>query len=297
MIKTDFDNVLHALKSHVTDIYSNYGVSNTLSHIAGNHSNTIEPYRIEALAHIFDTIQKDTSNESMEECRKIAILECLLKNWDEIFSARFPISIQDQFNKTIQRFFNICQDEPQGWGKYNEDVFWKDLALARLQMFPAGAQIVETYSGFGLKQGFNKNLSQAIKFLQLIVSGSGRNGYYQIHTHTPELSEFTEKGWNDCYVRIAEMLKINENIKGIFGASWFYDPQLESISPKLMYLQKTPLDNGAKGFYLGDDLTGNALAKSKTRNQLYKDGKYKPKSYMLVWPRKELLQWAKSRSL
>ena len=83
-------------------------------------------------------------------------------------------------------------------------------------------------------------------------------------------------------------------IKGVFRASWFCDPELENISPRLMYLQKTPVENGANFFYIGEDRTGNAFAKSKTRLKLYNEGKYKPKAYLLVWPRKELIKWAKN---
>jgi hypothetical protein len=92
---------------------------------------------------------------------------------------------------------------------------------------------------------------------------------------------------------VAEMLERHEEIKGMFGASWFYDPQLENISPRLMYLQKIPLAGGAQMFYMGADRTGNALAKSKTRLKLYEEGRYRPQEYMLVWPRKELMAWAR----
>jgi len=128
----------------------------------------------------------------------------------------------------------------------------------------------------------------------LLICEGRKLGYYQIHTHNRELNEFNEQGWNDCYIRIAEMLEKHEEVKGLFGASRFYDPQLENISPRLMYLQKIPLQNGAVCFSAGEDCTGNALAKSKTRIKLYQEGKYIFMSYLLVWPRKELIKWAKT---
>jgi len=92
------------------------------------------------------------------------------------------------------------------------------------------------------------------------------------------------------------MMKKNPYIKGICNESWFYDPQLAGISPRLMYLQTIPLQNGAKRFYLGLRDPSDAIAKSKTRENLYKEGRYTPKSFMIIWPRKEFLQWAEDQS-
>ena len=78
----------------------------------------------------------------------------------------------------------------------------------------------------------------------------------------------------------------------MFGAGWVFDPQLECISPRLMYLRNMPLHNGAKIYHVGEDRTGNAIAKSKTRLNLYNEGKYVPQAYILIWPRKELIAWA-----
>lgn len=256
--------------------------------------NIIQSYKLEALSLIFNQISESFGVEKIEECRKAFIVECLLENWEEIFSQKYPDCVQQQFMKTSKRILAMCQSSEKGWGEYNEDVYWKDLAIARQQMFPAGAQVVEAYSGFGLQQGLKGSILQYIRFIRMVIHNKGKTGYYQIHTHTPELGEFNEIGWYDCYIRIAEMLKINKKIKGIFGSSWFYDPFLAEISPRLMYLQRVPLDNGAERFYIGIDRTGNAFTKSKTRFQLYNEGKYIPKSYLIVWSRGQILKWANS---
>ena len=293
MNKSVVINVLNNLIDRNRIVISKTGILKFLAGLNTVHFDKIVPYKIEPLGIIFKEICRNSSNEEMESIRKIVILKSLLGSWDEIFSAKYPVSIQEQYQKTSQRIINICIGKQSGWNNHSEDVYWKDLALSRQQMFPAGAQIVEVFSGFGLMQGLRANLAQMFRFVKLLIYGGGRIGYYQIHTHTPELEEFTEQGWNDCYVRIAEMLDIYKNVKGVFGASWFYDPQLENISPRLIYLQKTPLNNGARCFYVEEDRTGNALAKSKHRYNLYKEGKYKPKKYLLVWPREALLKWAR----
>jgi len=111
--------------------------------------------------------------------------------------------------------------------------------------------------------------------------------------HLPEINELNEQGVIGCYVGIAEMIEKYHNVKGLFGISWLYDPQLVHISPRLIYLQKLPLSNGAKRFYIGIDESESAFVKSKTRARLFKEGKYKPKAYLLVWPRKDIVEWSK----
>jgi hypothetical protein len=80
------------------------------------------------------------------------------------------------------------------------------------------------------------------------------------------------------------------------GTSWFYDPHLLQISPHFAYLQQRPLEGGA---FLMRHRTGrfdieHATMTSRTRRRLYQEGKYTPMCYSLLWPRKDLIFWAKS---
>jgi len=263
----------------------------TASEKSKDQFKVVKPFKPESLVVLHGKIKKNIGVDALESIRKVMILESLLANWDDLFSKKYPNSIQQQSMKSAKRFLNMCQSQ-QGWMNHNDDVYWKDLAIARQHMFPAGAQIVEAYSGFGLMQGLSLDPLQVFNFLKLITRCGGRTGYYQIHTHIPDLDQFNKQGWIDCFLRIAAMLRINKHIKGIFGGSWFYDPQLVEVSPHLTYLQAIPIHNGAFRFYLGRDRTGNAFSTSKKRVELYNGGQYTPKSYLMVWPRSALLKWA-----
>lgn len=291
MKSDDFKQCLASLKDKYHDLYIEYKISESLMSLNKVPSNRIHSYRLDSLADKFDQILEKYNKKTRDELRKIVLLECVMTSWNDIFSDKYPESIQIQFVRNLGRFMAICNRE-QGWGEYTDDVYWKDLGIARQQLFPAGPIVVEAYSGFGFKQGLSRHLFQSISFLKLLLISGGRRGYYQIHTHTQLLSEFNEKGWVNAYTGIAEMLIKYRNIKGVFGAAWFRDPQVAKISPRLTYLHKTPSENGAKLFYAGDDFSGNAFAKSKTRLKLYNEGKYVPKSYLMIWPRKELIAWA-----
>ncbi len=173
----------------------------------------------------------------------------------------------------------------------NNDVLLKDLALCRLKLFPVGAQVVEPNSNFHRALLYRRGIGQAWRLARLIANTGGNRGWYQIHTHLSELTHFNPEGWDRCYLRIAQMLRLHPNCKGMWGASWFYDPALDDISPKLAYL-RSPLAAGAQLFYSHPDLHGGALARSKTRQQLHADGKYDPSAFALIWPREPMLRWA-----
>jgi len=291
MLINDYKQCLKNInKDDYVKIFREYDISELLKSLDKITKNRIHPYKLDALLDKFRQIRMKFNGNTMEEIRKIVLLKCAITNWNDIISNKYPISIQEQYRHNFERFLKICRHR-KGWADYLEDVYWKDLAMARQQIFPAGAQIIEAYSGVSWKQGLSLKISQSIHFLSFLCKSGGKEGYYQIHTHTPELSKFNERGWSDCYIRIAEMLKKNKKIKGMFGASWFYDPQLEEISPRLTYLQKVPLRNGAKSFHIGEDKSGNAIAKSKTRMKLYNEGKYLPQTYLLIWLRKDLIDW------
>jgi hypothetical protein len=53
---------------------------------------------------------------------------------------------------------------------------------------------------------------------------------------------------------LASLLEMNPGVKvkvkGVFCSSWWYDPQLEAISPRLKYLSAVPTDNGAQLFFM-----------------------------------------------
>ena len=108
---------------------------------------------------------------------------------------------------------------------------------------------------------------------------------------------FNPQERDKCYLRIAELLKLNPRVKGYVQCSWYSDPVLENVSPRLVYYRQRPEQNGAKVFRFGTSESDirNATSKSPTRRELFKEGKYIPTSYLVVWPRKELIEWAEKQ--
>ena len=122
--------------------------------------------------------------------------------------------------------------------------------------------------------------------------GWGR--WYSNHLDLRAMKEFSPRGWTASFVRMAEMLALNPQVRGIAGMSWFYDPHVALISPHLAYIQ-TPMSHGAFLAKMGSDAhhIANATIRSSVRQKLYKEGKYLPTCYLLAWPRNALIAWAR----
>ena len=275
-------------------IFSKFKVEELIGELSKERFDKIRPYKLSSVVSLCSDVHACSGAKTMEEAKKFLILQLVLKNWDEYFSPKYPQSIQEQFKINFERFILVCQKEG-GWGEFDGEVYWKDLAIARQQMFPAGwGRVVEIFSGFGLKQGLNNGFCQSIQFLKLLCSLGGKAGYYEWHLHTPYISEFKERN-HDLYSRnVAKMLEQNEQVKGVMAASWYYDPILSKVSPRLSYLHDLPKRYGAEFFCVCKDSSGNAFVRSKTRLKLYHEGKYKPKKYLMIWPRNKMISWARS---
>lgn len=251
----------------------------------------IQSYKIGALKSVFKEIEMERGANAVIDCKKIVVLYCLLKNWDNCISDKYPLSIQNEYRRNFVRILDICQ-QSHGWGKRREDIFWKDLGIVREHVFPFGPGVVESYSGYGLQQGLSKNIKDSLSFLKITALLGGRKGYYQTHLHPPLMDDFNEEGWNEGYKRIGEMLILNKHIKGLVSCNWFRDPQLKTITPELSYLREIPINNGAKIFYAGKDNSKNALINSFQRTKLYKEKIYTPQLFFMIWPRKKLIEFA-----
>ena len=140
------------------------------------------------------------------------------------------------------------------------------------------------------KEGLAGVPTNLLKFARL----GGFKPYVQIHTHLSYLDEFNEEGWNECYRCCADLCRVRPELLGMFGSSWFYDPVLADISPRLDYLREIPVKGGAELLFVeeGGGAVGNALSTSPSRRKLHEEGKYMPKSYMLAWGRKAQMAWA-----
>ena len=204
-----------------------------------------------------------------------------------------PPRIVHHHSKQLRRIAAAIAEDAD-WFDIDSDLFLKDVGLVTLRLYAAAAQLLDTRCGIPrsllFRQGLAKIPAIALKFTRL----GGFKPYIQIHTHLSNLEDFNEEGRNECYRCCADLYRIRPDLLGMFGSSWFYDPVVEELSPRLDYLRRIPVLGGAELFFVeaGGGAIGNAISTSPSRRKLYEEGKYMPTSYMLAWGRQQQMSWA-----
>ena len=229
------------------------------------------------------------------------VLAYLITDFDKrIQDLRVSNSVLTLLAPSFQRILAQFENTENNFYLHSNELFCKDLALCRLKLLPCGSEFVDIYSGVSRSILLRNTLHQFVRCTKFfILSGRGFRPWYESHWDRRFIRSFTPQDYDQCYLRIAELLELNPEIKGMMGSSWWFDPALESISPNLTFLRKVPLDNGAQLFRVGTSAaaTRTAIYLSAERRRLYDTGKYLPTIYLLAWARKDLLQWANRYAL
>ncbi|HSH76431.1 MAG TPA: hypothetical protein VLA09_12155, partial [Longimicrobiales bacterium] len=223
-------------------------------------------------------------------------LASLIQDALPILAAKaYPDSVGGLFNEWFTDVLSEFDSQPDSYYDHRNDGFLKDLAVCSLRMTPVGGAWAVEICSIGrrfLVAGGPRQLMRGLWLL--LVRTHGIEPFYLIHTVARYHKRFNPEARDRCYLRVADMLRMNPRVRGFSQHSWYYDPALEGISPHLSAYRRRLVDNGGYAFRLGtsaDDIH-NATLKSKTRRALYESGSYVPTSYLVVWPRRALLAWA-----
>lgn len=208
---------------------------------------------------------------------------------------RLPTSIVSQCRIEFNRVLSQIDTTRAGFYLPGNDLFAKDLALCRGKLLPCGAELVDVMSGVPRRLALSGGMMQAFRVASFFCARlRGFRPLYEMHLDPRALSQFTPHGWDRCYLRIADLLELNPRIRGVFGSSWWFDPEVERITPDIGFLRHRPLGGGAQIFRVGPDEAAvrNATKFSRVRKELYEQGAYAPTNYLMVWARDDLLGWA-----
>lgn len=235
---------------------------------------------------------------ALESFHKLVLLSLIKKNIAKLPSLDLPEKVISNYYSNFSMIVNHIQDDSYcGCYLFENDKFKKDLAVCSLRLIPVGARKIHLSKlprRFLISNGFFQFI---LGLYVVLFKLKGIGPLYEMHVDSgdPELiSEFTEQGWKKTCQIMAEMLKKNKNVKGVFGGSWLYDPELEKVSPHLAFCRKVAVENGALTFKLGqnESAINNATKTSKTRRKLWRQGRYQPTNYQLIWPRAEIIKFS-----
>ncbi len=207
---------------------------------------------------------------------------------------RLPPSIIDLYPGFFARLARFLSNKVTH--RYKQDFYCKDIRYALGLTVPCGALQIDLRYRIGPKLVLRsmlhyKSPRAAWDYAKALSWGRWYNG----HIDPREMAEFDPQGWTAAYTRIAAAIALNPAVCGIVGVSWFYDPEVTRISPAMAYPRRTQVDNGAFLLRLGPgpEHTKNALYGSMQRQELYQSGRYIPTCFLVAWPRRPLLRWAR----
>jgi hypothetical protein len=194
----------------------------------------------------------------------------------------------------LLRFLRLGDVGDYRWG--SSDFLLKDIRFVAGLTVPVGAGVADLRGVIGRK----KTVALAVRRPTLpaaaaLLRGRGLEPWFSFHTEVRHLEEFDEPGWDRAYLRLASLLRRHREVQGITAAGWLYDPQTRTVAPRLAHLHQRPLERGAVLVpgRTGDVDIANALANSATRRRLQEEGRYVPVPHTMLWPRKQLLAWAR----
>lgn len=210
-------------------------------------------------------------------------------------AADLPPAVLELYPEWIQRLADFLT---AGADPYDRDFWAKDVRIALVLSVPgARTQMIDLASPMGpgqvlrhAREGWGWSVVPAY------AAAQAWKPWLEVHTESRELSDFNEAGWDRAWAAAAEILKRRPHMAGMLGSSWFYDPPLEQISPRLAYLRLNPLKHGAFMVHQGpgEIHTQRAATSSPTRKALIEEGKYTARSWIVAWPRAALIRWADS---
>jgi len=236
--------------------------------------------------------------QAAREFLYVCILGAVLKSLGSATFQRLPARVKGHQLKQYRRIVNSPSAVIDGC-ELDKDLFHKELGLALLRLYGAAAQLIDFRAGVGRAILVKNGLHDVPRRLAIFAKIGGFKPFFEIHTHLSYLDEFNEEGWNECYRCCADLYELHPAVLGMHGGSWFYDPSLDAISPRLGYLREVPQKGGAYLLFdsVSDQSTQDAISTSPTRKKLYQERKYQPKSYALIWPRRQQIAWAADHAL
>lgn len=241
---------------------------------------------------IFTKVSQRVDKEGAKIFLRLVILQAILLTIRKRLAKPLPRILAANQVENFERILS-GRDMNEDWLALDKDLFQKEFGIASERLFASGSNLLDKNCGVPrsilAKNGFFDIPFNLLYFIRL----GGFKPLVQIHAHTFILNKFNKAGRDECYMGCVELYKLYPELLGAFGSSWFYDPEVAKVSPRLRYLQDVPISGGAKVLYysVGDAVVNNAISKSKTRRSLYEQKKYAPKNFMMIWGKKQQTEW------
>ena len=229
--------------------------------------------------------------------RRWALTGALIEGLHErLRASAFPPSLWDEWLALAWRARERIRRHPAGpdqaWPPEWEDPWRKDLAALSLRAVPCVSHLVVPGAGVPrswLLRGVVRQPLPTWRFWGGIQGSLAP--YLENHVHLWMLGGFSPEGREACFRRVAQLLRLWPQARGLMGTSWYYDQALAAVSPKLAYLRQVPQAHGA--LFLehppSAQAAHDAAQRAPARRAAIERGAYRPRAVTMVWPRERLL--------
>ena len=211
------------------------------------------------------------------------------------FEPRFAASgLGERFRPEFARnFTRILTAAARGGrqARLDDDLFIKDLCIARLTLVPCVSHLMYRHSGIPRKALLRaQGVGTKLRLAGAVAGLGGFAPLIENHVHRAMLEEFHAEGRERCFALLCALFEAWPDSRGLMGTSWYYDPAVAPISPQLAYLHGVPASRGAHFFDMGESEAARADAtiRSAQRRRLYEAGEYRPRAYMMVWSKRQI---------
>ena len=212
----------------------------------------------DAARAITTDVRQKSSAETVRLFLRLVIIKAILLTITKRLSAPLPATLAVNQFRHFERILSgkNMRDE---WLDIDTDLFQKEFGVASERLFAAGSQLLDKNCGIPRSIIFKDGLIKALGSFLFLAKLSGFKPFIQIHIHKFNLDNFNENGRNECYQGCVELYEMFPELLGVFGSSWFYDPIVAEISPRLKYLQTIPAKGGQSSFIIRLEVLQSAM--------------------------------------
>lgn len=248
-------------------------------------------------AHAADAALGPDATDAM---RRALVATWVLEMDERVVAADLPVEVTELYPFWLDKLAAFLTEAADADTAYDRDHYAKDVRFSLVLSVPgARTQTIDLSSPMGPGQVV-RNGRDGYGWRQLVayVKAQGwKRAWLEVHTESRHIEDFNEAGWDRAWATAAAICVKRPELAGMIGSSWFYDPPLESISPRLAYLRLNPLNGGAFIVHQGPGQvhSDRCGATSPTRRAMIESGEYLPRCWQVAWPRTALIDWAEAR--
>jgi len=210
--------------------------------------------------------------------KRIAVARLALEHFR--VEDRLPVNVVDLYPMLFERTSAFLSDSAD---HYQDDLFAKDVRYMLGLTAPVGGPSVDLDYGLAPNLALRNLPGHPAGALAYVINRAwGR--WYRCQLDPRDGEDLDLEGWTRAFLKMAELLAINPDVRGVAGVSPLHDPDAARNRPDLAHMRRTQL--GAGAFILRVGQRGGASAEVPA-----------PTCYAMAWPREALLAWARRQGL